>query len=45
MTMRGVQKPGASTRTSAFLGVLADDRDARMEFLTLVSGASGAGGR
>lgn len=37
MTMRGVQKPGTKTITSAMRGVFLDDaNNARMEFLSLV---------
>jgi GTP cyclohydrolase I len=38
MTMRGVQKPGARTVTSAVHGALRDDPRTREEFLTLVHG-------
>ena len=37
MSMRGVQKPGAITTTSALRGVMLEEPDARMEFMTLVS--------
>ena len=36
MTMRGVQKPGAQTVTSAMLGVFKSDPRTRMEFLNLL---------
>ena len=39
MMMRGVQKQGSSTVTSAFRGDLKDDREARNEFLRMVRGA------
>jgi GTP cyclohydrolase I len=45
MTMRGVEKPGAATRTSAFLGVFDSDRDKRMEFLAQIPSRSSVGGR
>jgi len=35
MTLRGVQKPGASTVTSALLGTVRDDARTRAEFLAL----------
>jgi GTP cyclohydrolase IA len=36
MSLRGVQKPGARTVTSALLGMVRDDTRTRAEFLTLV---------
>lgn len=38
MTMRGVQKPGASTMTTQFTGVFADDPQEQIRFLSLVRG-------
>ena len=38
MSLRGVQKPGASTVTSALRGVVRDDQRTREEFLSLTSG-------
>jgi GTP cyclohydrolase I len=38
MSLRGVQKPGALTVTSALRGVVKDDARTRQEFLSLVSG-------
>jgi GTP cyclohydrolase IA len=39
MSLRGVQKPGAMTVTSALRGVLKDDFRTRQEFLSLLPGA------
>ena len=36
MSLRGVQKAGARTSTSALLGLLRDDGRTRHEFLSLV---------
>jgi GTP cyclohydrolase I len=36
MSLRGVQKPGTRTTTSALLGLLRDDARTRQEFLSLV---------
>jgi len=36
MTMRGVQKPGTQTLTSAMRGVFKDEADARAEFMSLI---------
>lgn len=36
MTMRGVQKPGAKTTTSAMRGVFSEEASARAEFLSLI---------
>jgi GTP cyclohydrolase I len=36
MSMRGVQKPGAVTLTSAVRGVLRDDISSRMEALRMI---------
>jgi GTP cyclohydrolase IA len=38
MAVRGVQKPGASTVTSALRGLVRDDARTRHEFLTLATG-------
>jgi GTP cyclohydrolase I len=38
MSMRGVQKPGSRTVTSALRGLLKDDPRTRQEFLSLVAG-------
>jgi GTP cyclohydrolase I len=35
MTLRGVQKPGTKTVTSALSGLVRDDPRTRQEFLTL----------
>jgi len=37
MIMRGVQKPGATTKTSCYRGVFKEDSVMRMEFLTLLN--------
>lgn len=37
MALRGVQKPGTRTKTSALLGLLRDDPRTRAEFLALVT--------
>ena len=37
MSLRGVQKAGARTTTSALLGLLRDDPRTRQEFLSLVT--------
>ena len=37
MTLRGVNTPGASLSTSAFLGLLREDARTRQEFLRLAS--------
>jgi GTP cyclohydrolase I len=39
MSLRGVQKPGARTVTSALLGCLRDDQRTRQEFLSLTGGS------
>jgi GTP cyclohydrolase I len=39
MSLRGVQKPGARTVTSALLGHLRDDSRTRQEFLSLTGGS------
>ena len=39
MSVRGVQKPGALTVTSALRGIVRDDPRTREEFLSLVSGS------
>jgi GTP cyclohydrolase I len=41
MSLRGVQKPGARTITSALHGVVRDDARTRQEFLALTGGARG----
>ena len=38
MTLRGVQKPGTKTVTSALRGLVRDDPRTRQEFLTLSRG-------
>jgi GTP cyclohydrolase I len=38
MSLRGAQKPGTRTTTSALLGLLRDDARTRQEFLSLVRG-------
>jgi GTP cyclohydrolase I len=38
MSLRGVQKPGARTTTSALLGLMRDDPRTRQEFLSLAKG-------
>jgi GTP cyclohydrolase IA len=38
MTLRGVQKPGTKTVTSALKGIVRDDPRTRQEFLTLTHG-------
>lgn len=38
MSLRGVQKPGAKTVTSALHGIVRDDARTRQEFLSLVHG-------
>ena len=38
MSMRGVQKPGAKTVTSAMHGLVRDDARTRQEFLALTTG-------
>jgi GTP cyclohydrolase I len=38
MTMRGVHKPGASTITTRFTGLFADDSDYRDRFLRMIQG-------
>jgi GTP cyclohydrolase IA len=40
MSLRGVQKPGAKTVTSALRGLIRDDPRTRQEFLTLTMGAT-----
>jgi GTP cyclohydrolase I len=39
MTLRGVQKPGALTVTSALRGLVRDDARTRQEFLSLTRDA------
>jgi GTP cyclohydrolase I len=41
MSLRGVQKPGARTVTSALLGHVRDDARTRQEFLALTGGRRG----
>jgi GTP cyclohydrolase IA len=41
MSLRGVQKPGARTMTSALHGVVRDDARTRQEFLALTGGGRG----
>jgi hypothetical protein len=41
MTMRGVEKPGALTVSSAFTGAFKDDRALRTEFFAAVRGGGG----
>jgi GTP cyclohydrolase I len=38
MTMRGVHKPGASTITTRFTGVFAENADYRDRFLRMIQG-------
>jgi GTP cyclohydrolase I len=40
MSLRGVQKPGARTVTSALRGALKDDARTRQEFLSLIPAVS-----
>jgi GTP cyclohydrolase I len=42
MSLRGIQKPGATTVTSALRGVVRDDPRTRQEFLALTQGSSRA---
>ena len=42
MSMRGVQKPGATMITSRMLGVFRDDERTRAEFLALIRSRSGS---
>ncbi len=44
MSLRGVQKPGATTRTSTLLGALHHDARARREFLAFVEARGGNAG-
>ena len=44
MTLRGAQAHGATTVTTAWRGVLTDDRQARGEFLALANGPAQYGG-
>ena len=41
MSLRGVQKPGARTITSALHGLVRDDARTRQEFLSLTGGHHG----
>jgi len=41
MSLRGVQKPGTHTVTSALLGLVRDDARTRQEFLSLTGGCRG----
>jgi GTP cyclohydrolase I len=41
MTMRGIQKPGSTTTTSALLGEFRNDPRTRAEFLSLASSSAG----
>ena len=41
MSLRGVQKPGARTVTSALHGLVRDDARTRQEFLSLTGGGRG----
>jgi GTP cyclohydrolase IA len=43
MTLRGAQAHGATTVTTAWRGVLSEDRQARGEFLALAAGPAGCG--
>ncbi len=46
MTMRGVEKPGAMTLSSCYLGKFKEDRAMRAEFMAAVrTGGGGSGGR
>jgi GTP cyclohydrolase IA len=44
MSIRGVQQPGATTVTSALLGVVRSDPRTRLEFLSLAHSEEGRGG-